>query len=155
MSHSHVEAFMLMTYACECGHREVIWNSRDGVTPFGSVCPSCGKTTLRHVNWRQDVYAPNHKPHKGQRFWRNGTPDEAEAIMRRRIERMKGQYQLEPDQVEDLIRKSRSGEMEEFRTGWPTIDIHNGSVSGDVVRIIAADEKRARKAAKRAAGAAS
>jgi len=31
--HRHAEAFKLMIYACSCGHRETIWNSRDGVTP--------------------------------------------------------------------------------------------------------------------------
>jgi hypothetical protein len=33
--HNHGEAFALMTYRCDAGcHTEVIWNSRDGVTPF-------------------------------------------------------------------------------------------------------------------------
>ena len=38
MKHNHAEAFKLMIYACEnpdCLHQEKIWNSRDGVTPFG------------------------------------------------------------------------------------------------------------------------
>ena len=34
MAHNHKEAYMLMNYRCECGHHELIWNSRDGVTPF-------------------------------------------------------------------------------------------------------------------------
>jgi len=42
LGHRHVEAFCLMHYACDCGHHEVIWNSRDGVTPFTAPCPSCG-----------------------------------------------------------------------------------------------------------------
>lgn len=125
--HSHGEAFMLMNYACDCGHRETIWNSRDGVTPFGMNCPSCGGATLRHVDWQRDVYAPDHKPHKGQRFWRDGTPDEAEAIMRRRIEMMKDKYPLEPERAERLIRESREGaDSSEFRKGWPMLDQHNG-----------------------------
>lgn len=46
----HAEAFCLMTYLCKgCGHREVIWNSRDGVTPFAATCPSCGGATLASV----------------------------------------------------------------------------------------------------------
>jgi hypothetical protein len=124
--HSHGEAFMLMTYACDCGHQETIWNSRDGVTPFGLGCPSCGQPTLRHVDRRCDAYAPGHKLHKGQRFWRDGTPDEAEAIMRRRIERMQDQYPLDPAQAEGLIAASRDGSTGEFQAGWPTIDSHNG-----------------------------
>ena len=125
--HVHGEAFMLMTYACECGHRETIWNSRDGVTPFAANCPSCGKPSLRHVDWQRDVYAPDHKLHKRQRFWRDGTGDEAEAIMRRRIDMMKDKYALEPGQAERLIREARDGtDASEFRKGWPMIDWHNG-----------------------------
>lgn len=123
--HSHGEAFMLMTYACECGHRETIWNSRDGVTPFCMNCPSCGGSTLRHVDWQRDVYAPDHKLHKGQRFWRDGTPDEAERIMRRRIYLMRDQYPCTPEKEVELIRGARTGENE-FRQGWPMLDQHNG-----------------------------
>jgi hypothetical protein len=86
---NHKEAFCLMWYACKCGHRERIWNSRDGVTPFGCTCPSCAGI-MDHVNWRDDEPAPNHKLTVGQRFWRDGTPNEAEAIMRRRLEKVKG-----------------------------------------------------------------
>lgn len=115
---------MLMNYACECGHREIIWNSRDGVTPFCATCPSCGRATLRHVDWGSDTYAPNHKPHRYQRFWRDGTPDEAEAIMRRRIETMKDTYPTTPEYAERLIQAARDdGPSSEFRKGWPVIEV--------------------------------
>lgn len=121
----HKEAFCLMWYACKCGHRERIWNSRDGVTPFGCDCPSCGGI-MDHVNWREDEPAPNHKMARGQRFWRDGTPDEAEAIMRARIEKSKGtRWEATPDTVEKLITAARDGSEEsEFRKGWPTLDTH-------------------------------
>ncbi|MEE4016114.1 hypothetical protein V1T76_28940 [Roseibium sp. FZY0029] len=125
--HVHGEAFMLMKYACVCGHRETIWNSRDGVTPFGMVCPSCGKPNLRHVNWQHDVYAPEHKLQIGQRFWRDGTPDEAEAIMRRRIEQEQNTCSLKPKIAEELIQSIRDGATDyKFRNGWPIIDQNNG-----------------------------
>lgn len=130
--HQHAEAFNLMTYACKCGHREVIWNSRDGVTPFGLNCPSCGSATLRHVDWQCDVYAPYHKLHRGQRFWRDGTPDEAEAIMKRRIELMRSSHPCSPGMAARLIREAREGsDMSEFRKGWPTIDSHPPQESPD------------------------
>lgn len=79
--HRHVEAFCLMQYACrDCGHREVFWNSRDGVTPFCTACPSCGESSLGHVNFHADRYAPDHKPHKGQRIWLSMTKDRAMAL---------------------------------------------------------------------------
>ncbi len=91
--HLHVEAFHLMWYACPCGHRERYWNSRDGVTPFGSECPSCGDWTLQHVWWNQDTYAPDHKPTVGQRVWITMTLERAETIARRRLQLMAGEVE--------------------------------------------------------------
>lgn len=79
--HRHVEAFCLMQYQCkDCGHHEVFWNSRDGVTPFCTACPSCGEPSLYHVNFWSDRYAPDHKPHKGQRIWLSMTKERALAL---------------------------------------------------------------------------
>jgi hypothetical protein len=105
--HFHAEAFCLMWYACEgetrmerignsvryercivkppCGHREQYWNSRDGVTPFGTSCPSCGGSLL-HTDFNLDRYAPEHKPHRGQRLWVDMTRERAEFLARKRIE---------------------------------------------------------------------
>lgn len=121
----HKEAFCLMWYACKCGHRERIWNSRDGVTPFGCTCPSC-KGTMSHVEWHNDMPSRHHKLIGGQRFWRDGTPDEAEAIMRRRIEQAKGtQWEADAEMVAVLIKSARDESDEsEFRKGWPVLDVH-------------------------------
>lgn len=122
----HKEAFCLMWYSCKCGHCERIWNSRDGVTPFGTTCPSCGDI-MRHTNFHEDEPAPNHKLHYGQRFWRDGTPDEAEAIMRLRVEKMKGgPYEASPERIVNLVRFARAGNEGEFQKGWPTLDRNDG-----------------------------
>lgn len=123
----HREAFALMWYACKsCGHRERVWNSRDGVTPFGFQCPSCDQTLL-HVDWQKDQYAPDHKLLRGQRFWRDGTPDEAESIMRKRIELYRKDFPQSPEEEAELILSARNGSAEgEFRTGWPRLDISGG-----------------------------
>jgi hypothetical protein len=107
--HNHKEAFYLMWYGCRqspgapkdvgCGHRERIWNSRDGVTPFTTSCPSCGGE-LMHINWGQDAYAPEHKLHQGQRFWRNITREEAMITAHRRIEYVKKYYPSEQPRTE-------------------------------------------------------
>lgn len=83
--HAHAEAFCLMWYACDCGHRERFWNSRDGVTPFCTLCPSCGKPDLKHVDWRRDSYAPDMKPTIGQRMWVSMTQERAREIAGRRL----------------------------------------------------------------------
>lgn len=115
---------MLMQYQCGCGHKETIWNSRDGVTPFVLGCPSCGKLNLSHVNWHEDVYAPNHELHRHQRYFRDGTVEEAIEIMKRRIERHKSSYPLKREAKDRLLAEVRNGTLEEFRKGWPTVDVH-------------------------------
>ncbi len=122
----HPEAFCLMWYECQdCGHRERVWNSRDGVTPFGFMCSSCGKTVL-HVDWKADERAPDYKPVRGQHIFRDGTPDDAEKIMRRRIDACKGtEYEIKSArEVDRLVEAARSGEeMGEFQKGWPMLDV--------------------------------
>lgn len=87
--HRHKEAFCLMWYACRCGHREQFWNSRDGVTPFGLQCPSCGSLDFHHVDFFRDRYAPNHAPHPGQRVWVDMSLARAESIAKQRIQMAK------------------------------------------------------------------
>lgn len=118
----HAEAFMLMWYECnDCHHSEQVWNSRDGVTPFGMRCPKCNGTKMLHTNWSADVFAPFYQVKPGQRFWRNGTPDEAEAIMRRRINETRGRFPLTPEYEARLIAEARSGQLSEFQHGWPML----------------------------------
>jgi len=81
--YDHAEAFCLMWYACTtagCGHRERIYNSRDGVTAFTIVCPSCGEATLSHTQFNRDERRYDYTPHNGQRVWITLTPRRAEEI---------------------------------------------------------------------------
>lgn len=80
------ESFALMWYACPCGHRERLWNSRDGVTPFALLCPSCGLPRLVHVWWSQDAATPNHVPHHGQRVFLGLTLERARSIVSARAD---------------------------------------------------------------------
>ncbi|MCA8017780.1 hypothetical protein [Burkholderia metallica] len=88
VSRLHAEAHALMWYACECGHRERIWNSRDGVTPFAIPCPSCGAVTLYHLNPFADEADASYKPHEGQRVFVDMTREQAEQIVERHFARM-------------------------------------------------------------------
>lgn len=121
--YQHGEAYMLMTYDCPCGHCEVIWNSRDGVTPFAMGCPSCGNATLRHSDWNGDVRAPNHTPHHGQGVWRDGTAADAVAIMTKRLDGCIGtKYEADAERRAALIDLVRRGDAEEFQKGWPMFE---------------------------------
>lgn len=83
--HVHAEAFCLMQYQADDGSEtELIWNSRDGVTPFVITLRS-GKQA-RHVNWGQDVYAPDHRPLPGDRIFADLTAQRARQHATRMVE---------------------------------------------------------------------
>jgi hypothetical protein len=119
-THRHAEAFALMWYGCECGHRERIWNSRDGVTPFSMGCPSCGGD-LRHVEWNRDQRAENHQPHYGQRVWIDLTPEKAHDYATRRVDSMhRAGHPYPPDMTRDqLIESVAKGMLETGGGGQP------------------------------------
>lgn len=96
--YAHGEAFCLMVYRCQrCGVIEVLWNSRDGVTPFGISCRTEACNTagdfgspMLHDLWKQDTCLPEFKPWPGMRIFRDLRPDEMRAVMQRRMERAVG-----------------------------------------------------------------
>ena len=123
--YKHREAYCLMIYRCEnCGHIERIWNSRDGVTPFGTACPSCAGNVMYHL-FGSDQCMPEHKLNKFQKFWRDGLPHEAERILRRRHALVqKTKYRIDKSEdcfVEDVLKDGG-----EFPEGWPMLDIRTG-----------------------------
>lgn len=145
--HQHKEAFCLMAYACQgkydfsgrtgrsgsgdvprtrgCGHRETFWNSRDGVTPFGLQCPSCGGD-LQHVNFAGDVYAPDHKPFAHQGVWRDGTHEEAVRIVEARRDRAV-ESGAEADlltAMNEYVEKVKAGDAPDWKKGWPILARH-------------------------------
>jgi hypothetical protein len=120
--YNHGEAFCLMWYACECGHRERAWNSRDGVTPFGLGCPSCGTLSLQHVMGAfHDERVVSYVPYRGQLIFRDGTPEEAVQIMTKRFASMRPSDRPPLTVQNKLLRMARE-EQEEWRKGWPTTE---------------------------------
>lgn len=113
-----------MWYACKCGHQERIWNSRDGVTPFCTMCPSCGSPndvgSLQHVRWRDDVYAPDHKPAPGQRVWIDMTRAAAEIYAAARMSEAEKQGYVFDDRrhaslVSSILGKDHGGIAPDMR----------------------------------------
>lgn len=71
---NYKEAFCLMQYRDEVtGEIEILWNSRDGVTPFG-IRSKAGNVAF-HINWHQDVYQPDFVPVRGMRIFIDASPD--------------------------------------------------------------------------------
>jgi hypothetical protein len=83
--HVQVEAFCMMKYQSDAGEVEFIWNSRDGVTPFGVRLKSGSEA--RHVEWQRDQYLPNYVPEVGSRIFVDYTPLEARATADRQYDR--------------------------------------------------------------------
>jgi hypothetical protein len=80
--YKHAEAFNLMHYECErCKKREVLWNSRDGVTPFCISCRDCTNAVAQHVDFNRDVRDPNFgrqlflKAFRNMRVFIDASPD--------------------------------------------------------------------------------
>ena len=82
----HREAFCVMEYWCKtCVKSEMIWNSRDGVTPFVIHCSTCGKE-MRHINWHGDKREINHIPKKGERIFIDMPKEVHRIYMNKRVE---------------------------------------------------------------------
>ena len=85
MSYKHGEAYCLMKYVDEAtGEVEWLWNSRDGVTPFG--IQSRAGNIASHADWHEDVKAPNFVPPVGMRIFIDMTEAMKEDWARKRVE---------------------------------------------------------------------
>jgi hypothetical protein len=73
LGYVHPDAFCLMTYQSTTTiAREVIWNARDGVTPF-TITMLDGSEGV-HVDWNRDVFDPIYTPPVGSRAFVNLSP---------------------------------------------------------------------------------
>ena len=76
MPYQHIEAFCLMQYQDQVTREvEVLWNSRDGVTPF--IIQSRKGNEAQHVNWQQDKCVPSFIPPPGMRIFVDASPKHA------------------------------------------------------------------------------
>jgi hypothetical protein len=82
----HAEAYALMRYKSDDGlDEEIIWNSRDGVTPFVITLRSGKQAT--HVDWNGDFPFPNYQPPLGSRMFVDLTEKRARSMVAEYIER--------------------------------------------------------------------
>jgi len=103
MSYNHSEAFCLMKYRSDDGEEEeIIWNSRDGVTPFVLSLRS-GKTA-QHVDWHEDRCVPDYVPKPGERIFIDLTPEKAEEYAKRNVKRWRRQGAQGVPSVREMTR---------------------------------------------------
>jgi hypothetical protein len=102
--YKHAEAFCLMTYRSDDGtESEVLWNSRDGVTPFVITLLS-GKTAM-HVDWNRDQRVLDYVPPAGSRIFVDLTLERAREQAERNLARWaeEGTFaDLTPPSAEEL-----------------------------------------------------
>ena len=89
--HRHAEAYMMMTYAARdgSGDSELIWNSRDGVTPFVTHLRD-GRPATHRAAPATDCYDPGYVPHPGERVWADMTRAYAERAATWQYDRCQG-----------------------------------------------------------------
>lgn len=84
--YNHAEAFCLMKYRSDDGtEEEVIWNSRDGVTPFVITLKSGNSAT--HIDWFSDICEPDYIPESGERIFIDLTKERALELAREHLKR--------------------------------------------------------------------
>lgn len=84
---AHAEAFCLMKYqSTSTTQAELIWNARDGVTPF-CIRMQDGSEGV-HADWGEDRFDPYHVPAIGDRIFVNLTLDAAIAYRKPYVEKM-------------------------------------------------------------------
>ena len=120
--YNHPEAFCLMTYRDAAGNREIIWNSRDGVTPF--IVTSRQGLESQHVNWKDDKRDVRHVPKIGDRIFETLTEDRATEYRTKYVERHleNGIMDAFPGKtVEQIVEVLVCGDMEQ--EGAPMITV--------------------------------
>ena len=111
--YNHQEAFCLMQYRDKVtGETEVLWNSRDGVTPFGIV--SRRGNDAMHDNWKQDIRVPQFKPAPGMRIFVDATEDNLTPGLNAFIEK----WWNNPRHPMGLTYKSREQAFTELMKDW-------------------------------------
>lgn len=127
----HGEAFHLMKYVDpDKGVIEWLWNSRDGVTPFGL------EFGFNHADWEQDVFVPNFVPPIGMRIfmsWRDAPATYKAEAAERWAERLK-QYQ-EQGMTDAQLDTARAGAPFGYRDTDPcvvTVDAALHSIFHDI-----------------------
>lgn len=85
--YQHGEAFCHMRYGTEDGRTWMtVWNSRDGVTPFGMKHPRTGDDITHLPPWSADVFDPFHVPDVGAYVWIDLNPERAMQLAMRNVE---------------------------------------------------------------------
>lgn len=131
--YKHPEAFCLMKYQSEDGEEEeILWNSRDGVTPF-FIGNKVGTKSMKHINWNEDVRAIGHKPQPGDRVFMDLSKEDNIAYTKVKVDELweheefalKDQFESKEEAVESLTAGWQPGSpcvRTVSKEGWPNVE---------------------------------
>ena len=107
------EAFYLMCYSNKSGTIiELVWNSRDGVTPF-CIGSKDGTEELTHVQWEHDAFRPDHKLQVGDRYFADCDEEAATEAAECRLDACIGtDFELQGEERKAMIVEMIEGFME-------------------------------------------
>ena len=134
----HGGAFMLMNYVSDDGKvREVLWNSRDGVTPFclGSV----DGVEMTHARWQDDLRSTLHVPEVGSRMFVDLTKDRMLEYKRAMVERAwdDEKYPLREYDEMDVLGKAGAAyklAYSEWQDGQPDVVVVTQEILEELIR---------------------
>ena len=109
LGYNHAEAFFHMQYVGQNGNNSislVIWNSRDGVTPFMTYSREYG-IQLQHVQWGKDVFDKDYKPKKGDLIWASHNEQTAKELA-------EDCYQKQSEFLNEISVMSKDERIEKF-----------------------------------------
>ncbi len=103
-AYTHGEAFCRMQYESDDGNTmEILWNSRDGVTPF-CILAKDGKTELRAKRGGLFEFCPDHNLQSGDRYFTSPTEETARGEAERLLVLRDGtEYEVPLDQREAFV----------------------------------------------------
>lgn len=87
---NHAEAYCLMRYQCKvCGETEILYNSRDGVTPFSisckNGCPDGLGSPMSHIDFGADRCEPRYIPIPGMRVFIDMTREKSRELWGKKV----------------------------------------------------------------------
>jgi hypothetical protein len=134
----HGEAFCLMNYASDDGKtKEVLWNSRDGVTPFclGSV----DGVEMQHVNWQDDTRSTLHVPEVGSRMFIDCTKARMLEFKRTMVERAWDDEKYPLKDYDGMAARGKDGAAlwlayQEWQDGQPDVVVVTQEILDKLIR---------------------